>query len=153
MKVIIDIDENYKESKVIIKCQSFSDEIALLQKNINQILSESATFELYKDNKVFYMDVEEILFFETNGDVVKAHTADDIFNTKYRLYELEKILPWTFCRVSKSAILNIKKNYAITKNITASSEVEFKNSYKHVFVSRGYYKPLKSKIDEMRNIK
>ena len=97
--------------------------------------------------------MQEILFFETSSDIVKAHTEDDIFNTKYRLYELEKILPWTFCRISKSAILNIKKIYAITKNITASSEVEFKNSYKHVFVSRGYYKPLKSKIDEMRNLK
>lgn len=153
MKVVIDIDENCLESKVIIKCQSLNDEVALLQKNINEFLYERTKFELYKGNKVFYIDVQEILFFETSSDIVKAHTEDDIFNTKYRLYELEKILPWTFCRISKSAILNIKKIYAITKNITASSEVEFKNSYKHVFVSRGYYKPLKSKIDEMRNLK
>ena len=151
MKVIIDIDENCIENQVIIKCQSFSDEIAVLQKSINNSLSEDIKFELYKDNKNFYIDATDILFFETDCDVVKAHTKDDIFETKYRLYELEKILPWTFCRISKSAILNVKKVYAITKNITASSEVEFKDSYKHVFVSRGYYKPLKNKIDEMRN--
>ena len=36
MKVVIDIDENCLESKVIIKCQSLNDEVALLQKNINE---------------------------------------------------------------------------------------------------------------------
>ena len=46
---------------------------------------------------------------------------------------------------------NIQKVYAITKNITSSSEIEFKDSHKHVFVSRGYFKPLKSKLDEIRS--
>ena len=41
MKVIIDIDENCIEDQVIIKCQYFSDEIALLQKSINNSLSEA----------------------------------------------------------------------------------------------------------------
>ena len=42
--------------------------------------------------------------------------------------------------------------YSITKNITASSKIEFKNTHKNIFVSRGYFKPLKNKIDEIRSI-
>ncbi len=151
MKVIIDIDENCIENQVIIKCSKFDENIAMLQRNISNSLSENIKLELHKDQKDYYIDIEDILFFQTEGDMVKAHTRDDIFDTGYRLYELEKILPWTYCRISKSAILNVKKVYAITKNITASSEIEFKDSHKHVFVSRGYFKPLKSKLDEIRS--
>ena len=91
------------------------------------------------------------MFFETESDVIKAHTRNNIFETKSRLYELENILPYYFCRISKSAIVNVKEIYSITKNITASSKIEFKDTHKHIFVSRGYFKPLKNKIDEIRS--
>lgn len=84
--------------------------------------------------------------------MVKAHTRDEIFMTKNRLYELEQILPYYFCRISKSAIVNVKEIYSISKNITASSKIEFKDTYKYVFVSRGYFKPLKNKIEEIRSV-
>jgi len=94
----------------------------------------------------------EILFFETDNNQVMAHTANEIFLTGSKLYELEKILPWYFSRISKSAILNVKKVYAITRNLTASSLIEFEGTPKHVYVSRVYYKPLKEKLEEMRNM-
>ena len=96
MKVIIDIDENCIENQVIIKCSKFDEKIAMLQRNISNSLSENIKLELYKDQKDYYIDIEDILFFQTEGDMVKAHTRDDIFDTGYRLYELEKILPWTY---------------------------------------------------------
>ena len=104
---------------------------------------------------IFYMPTfreSEILFFETDNNQVMAHTANEIFLTGSKLYELEKILPWYFSRISKSAILNVKKVYAITRNLTASSLIEFEGTPKHVYVSRAYYKPLKEKLEEMRNM-
>ena len=62
--------------------------------------------------------------FETEEKVVYAHTKDDMFQVKYRLYELEEILPGYFMRISKSTILNAKKydlhsesrvNYSVIK--------------------------------------
>ena len=60
------------------------------------------------------------------------------------------MLPGFFMRVSKSTILNINGIYAITKNITASSIVQFERSHKQVFVSRNYYKALKQRLEEKR---
>ena len=62
-------------------------------------------------------------------------------------------MPWYFRRISKSAILNVKKVYSITRNITSSSLVEFQNTPKQIYVSRAYLKPLLSQIEEMRGIK
>ena len=50
----------------------------------------------------------------------------------------------------KSTILNINHIYSITRNITSSSLVEFKNTHKKVYVSRSYYKVLKLKLSEKR---
>ena len=77
-----------------------------------------------------------------------VHTANQVYGTKYRLYELEELLPGNFIRISKSAILNAGKVRAIHKNITGASEVEFVGSGKKVFVSRNYFKVLMEKLEE-----
>ena len=82
--------------------------------------------------------------------MVAVHTKGQIYETKLRLYELEEMLPGMFMRVSKSTILNTTKIRAIHKNITGASEVEFIGSNKLAFVSRNYFKPLMSKIEEKR---
>ena len=136
MKITVDVDENYIENEVVIKCSEINEEIINLQKILSTRNAINTKIELYKNNVEFYEALENIIFFET----------------KSRLYELEQILPCYFCRISKSAIVNVKEIYSITKNITASSKIEFKNTHKNIFVSRGYFKPLKNKIDEIRSI-
>ena len=151
MKITVDIDKNSIENEVIIKCSEINEEIINLQKLLSSNNASNAKIELYKNEIEFYESIENIIFFETEDDVVKAHTREDIFSTKNRLYELEQILPNYFCRISKSAIVNAKEIYSITKNITASSKIEFRDTHKHIYVSRGYFKPLKSKIEEIRS--
>lgn len=102
------------------------------------------------DNVEYYISLAEILFFETEDPNISAHTGDDIYQVKYKLYELEEILPNNFMRISKSTILNINHIYSITRNLTSSSIVEFQNTHKQVYVSRHYYKPLKFKLLEKR---
>lgn len=38
---------------------------------------------------------------ETDGNAIQVHTRDDIYQTRYKLYELEELLPGQFMRVSK----------------------------------------------------
>ena len=98
----------------------------------------------------FYMPLNEVLFMETDGNAIQVHTRDDIYQTRYKLYELEELLPGQFMRVSKSAILNTSHVYSITKNLSSLSVVQFRNTHKQVYVSRMYYKPLKCKLEEKR---
>lgn len=97
------------------------------------------------------IELEDILFFETESNGVNAHTRDDIYQVKYRLYELEEILPVHFLRISKSAIINVKEVYSLSKsNLSTTSVAAFSGSYKQVFVSRHYVRQLKEKLTEMR---
>ncbi len=148
MKIRIDLDESLEEEEVVIHCKDINAQILAIQKSVSDIIGRAQNFVLYQGEKEFYVPVDQILFFETSGDGISAHTKDNMFQTKYRLYELEEILPGNFIRVSKSTILNTEKIYSLTRNITSTSLVQFDDSVKEVYVSRYYYKALKIKLEE-----
>lgn len=150
MKIRIEIDENLTEDEVIIHCQSLTEEVAKIQKAVSEVINASQKLVFYKGTTEYYLTLDEILFFETAENGIHAHTKEDIYQTKYKLYELEDILPGFFMRVSKSAILNTHHIYSINRNLTASSVVAFSGTHKQVYVSRYYYKPLTSKLEEKR---
>ncbi|MBQ7128967.1 MAG: LytTR family transcriptional regulator [Clostridia bacterium] len=148
MKLRIEIDENF-DDEVIIRCKSLTDEIKLLQDVIGNAVDKDARLVFTLNDTEYYINRNDILFFETVENKTAAHTADKIFYTNYKLYELEEVLPKSFMRISKSSIINCKKVSAITKNITGASEVLFKDSPKKVYVSRMYFKLFKQRVEEM----
>ena len=151
MKIRLELDGSITEEEIVIRCADLSEEVQLIQKTLAELAAKRQRFVFYKGDTEYYLSLEEILFFETEGKVIYAHTVDAMYQVKDRLYELEEFLPGYFMRISKSTILNTNKVYSIQRNLTASSVVEFQNTHKQVFVSRHYYKPLKEKLEERRN--
>lgn len=150
MRIRIEVDEQIQENEIIVRCNELNEDIRNIQKALSDILSKKKQITFYKENTEYFIPLDDILFFETEESNISAHTINDVYGVKYKLYELEEILPRNFLRVSKSTILNINHIYSITRNLTSASIVEFKHTYKKVFVSRHYYKPLKFKLEEKR---
>jgi len=148
MKMKIEIDETLVEEEVIIRCKEFNNRIADLQSMIVGASGQSNKLSFEKDGKEIFIPVEKVLFFETEDKKVYVHTTDEVYQSKYKLYELEELLPYYFLRVSKSTILNTKQIYSISWNITSSSVVEFAGTHKKVYVSRTYYKVLKERLSD-----
>lgn len=148
MKIRIEIDERLESDEVIIRCQKLNDEVSRVQKAVSEVISEQSRIVFYKGEAEYYFPLEKILFFETEEDGISAHTTSDIYKIKYRLYELEELLPGYFLRISKSAILNTRKIFAIDRNLSSASTVSFQNTHKQVYVSRRYLKPLRDRLEE-----
>lgn len=146
MRVRIEIEENLAEDEVVIRCGGLSESVVNLQ---NYILKQGGKrcLTLTDRNTDFFIPMQDIYFFETEGREIRAHTADRIFSCNYKLYELEDILPGSFMRISKSTIANLDYIYSITRNLTASSIVEFAGSKKKALVSRNYYKLLLERLE------
>ena len=153
MKIKIEIDEALAEEEIVIRCKSLNEDVISIQKRITDAVNSRMQLEVSKGEKEYYLIIDEILFFETDGSGVVVHTATQMYEIKHKLYELEDLLPGNFIRVSKSSILNSAKVRAIHKNITGASEVEFTGSNKKVFVSRNYFKLLMAKLEEKRLMK
>ena len=146
MKIRVEVEPDLKDTEVVIRCNEVNETVIQLQNLINQAEKEKKRIVFYKDDTEFFIPLSNVLFFETSGEQVWAHTADEEFLVKYKLYELENMLPEMFMRVLKSTILNTAKIYSILRNLTAASKIEFYQSKKTVFVSRFYYKELKNKL-------
>ena len=146
MKLRIELTDGTTEDEVIIRCGRVDDTIQKLQE---YILSRNApTLTFYKGTQEYYLPLDEILFFETDSEQTFAHTANDAFKVKHRLYELEEMLPRIFVRAAKGTIVNTQRIYAINRNLTSSSQIRFSGTHKQIYVSRHYYKSLKEKMNE-----
>lgn len=150
MKIRIEEDQSITENEIVIRCKVLDSDVKSIEEAILAILAKTEPIVFYKDEMQYYMELDNVLFFETDQNTITAHTKDDVYKVKYKLYELEDLLPNSFIRISKSTILNINKIYSISRNLTSSSIIEFQNTHKKAYVSRHYYKQLNLRLLEGR---
>ncbi|QZT29439.1 LytTR family transcriptional regulator [Streptococcus suis] len=148
MKVRIEFDDNLEQVEVVIRASHLGPEIEQIQQALQQLSRPSLVF--YKGSSEYFLSIGEVLFFETDGTKIFAHTSDDAYEVKMKLYELEEYLPIYFCRVVKSTIVNSKAVYSLDKSFSGTSRISFYKTHKEVHVSRHYYHLLKEKLQEMR---
>ncbi len=150
MRVKIELVSGLPEAEVLIRCGQLDESIVMLQNFIMEQGDGKRCLPLSCGDTEYYVPIEQIYFFETEGRDIYAHTADQLFECPYKLYELEELLPGGFMRISKSTIANLDYIYSITRNLTASSVAEFLGSRKSVMVSRSYYKAVLERLRERR---
>ncbi len=148
MKVRLEIVEDIEEDEVVIRCREINGRIQRIQKMVSEEASGTLQMTFYKGSQEFYFPLKNIAFFETEDNNVHAHTRTDTYRIKYRLYELEELLPRSFVQVSKSAIVNVEQILMVNRNLTSSSLIQFYKSHKQLYVSRRYYKNLNERLNE-----
>lgn len=148
MKIKLDINDSVDEIEISLKAKEYSDEVKALHEKLLNYKNDDNSLLLYDDNKEYLIAIKDIIFFETEGDKVYAHTTKYSYFCKSRLYELLDVLPHSFIRISKSTIINIHHLLSIERKFTSSSLIQFNNTHKEVYVSRRYYNNLKEQLLE-----
>ena len=150
MRVKIETVSGLSETEVTIRCGQLDENVIMLQNYIMEQDNAKRCLSFSRGGTEYYVPIKEIYFFETEGKEIYAHTAEQLFECPYKLYELEELLPGGFMRISKSTIANLDYIYSITRNLTAASVAEFQGSNKSVMVSRSYYKAVLERLRERR---
>lgn len=149
MKIKTEICDGGDE-EIIIRCRSKTDQIKNIEAILENLIVSDREMALHLSGAEYYVPIKDILFFEAYDGKVYAHTKDRMFTAGYKLFELDNILPSSFVRISKSAIANIMLISSLRRELVGNGEITFKSCDKKTYFSRGYYKILKDKIDEMR---
>lgn len=148
MKIKLNIDPDASGTEITITAPAMNDNITRLYKMLqNSDLPNQLAAS--KNNTSYYLNIDDILFFETDSKIVMAHTIDQAYQVKYKLYELEELLSGKFLRISKSTIINLDQVYSITRSIS-NCKIQFQQSYKTVYASRHYYRDLRDRLDERK---
>lgn len=148
VRVIIEYTPKDTEEEIVIRCHSLDENARKLCAEVEKLVKSKPAIVFYKKQAEYYLPTGQILFFQSEGETVYAHTAEDVFTVRYRLYELEAILPPEFLRISKSAIANTARILSVSRNLTEAAPVQFLHTHKSVYVSRLYFKALKQKLRE-----
>ena len=143
MKIIIEAPGPDEEDSVIVRCASPD------QRLISMLLSfQTANTELtgYLDDKIVRLDYQDVYYFEANENRVFAYYQSEVYEVKYKLYELEELFsPMDFVRCSKSMIVNMEKIEYLSPLFSGKLEAHLKNGEK-VVISRQYVHSLKVKL-------
>ncbi|HGJ6707445.1 TPA: LytTR family DNA-binding domain-containing protein [Streptococcus pneumoniae] len=127
MKLRIEIDGNLEETEIVIKTPTLTDEIADLQRLLQESKAPRLTF--YKGTGEYYLDLSEILFFETEGSKIYAHNQKEAYEVRLKLY---------------------RQIYSVDKSFSGTGTISFYQTHKEVHVSRHYQSLLKENLRNMR---
>ena len=137
----IEIRKHLEEkTKVIIACKEVTNDIQKLQSYIrafdNRILTK-------KEDEMVFVEMSDILYFETVDNRTFLYTKDQVVEVKQRLYELEtRLSEEDFFRCSKSIVVNINKIKNLKPQIDRTIMVTMCNGEK-LTISRRYVKAFK----------
>ena len=103
-----EIDEN--EIELIIKAKEHNEKVSAIIDGVQKISKDTSIIIAEKDNKVYILNVDEIIKFYTKEQYTYCIYNNEIYRVKKRLYELEETLKNKyFLRISNSCIINVKQ--------------------------------------------
>ena len=152
MRIKITIDETGEidgsennEIEIYIKCGKITEEIESVVAQL-RLLGKQKTVTGNYNGEIYFLDYKDVIYFDTADRKTFIYTADKIYETPLKLYQLEETLKGTsFIRSGKSMILNIRKINSISHTFSGKMIATLANGEK-AEISRSYVPLLKEKL-------
>ena len=143
MSLKIEIQEGFDGIEVIIKCPKVTDKVRKIESLLH---GYEQRLSCGKNGATHLVDKQDILYFESVDKRCFVYTAEDVYETSLKLYEIEEMLSEAgFLRSAKSQILNILKIKSLCPDFGGRIEVIMNNG-ERLIVSRQYAKLLKERL-------
>lgn len=147
MQINIEIQADTEDPVITIKCKEkdvFIDKLIAALKIIDRQI-----MVLYEGNMTS-LNLEEILYIESVDRKCFVYTADRIYESYSKLYELEQQLEqYMFVRINKSCVINLKKIDSIKTYFDRRLLVTMSNN-EQLIVSRMYAEKIKELLGVKR---
>ena len=143
MKIIIEQIGPEEEEQIVVRCRNLDDSIVALAKELKRRRDKLTV----KDGeRILQVDPSEVYYFEAVDNKVFLYTKEKVYETKWKLYELEEQFGHAnFIRVSKSVIMNLSKVDSFHPDFNGRYEALMKNN-ERVLISRQYVPELKNRL-------
>ena len=143
MKITILDCADGEEEEIIVRCRQLDESLLKL---FYTLKAGKDKITVSKEEKIYQLPLSQVYYFEAVDGHVFAYVEKNVYDTKFRLYELEERLRQTdFFRASKSTIINLSKVRNIGPDFNGRFEVYMKNG-EQLIVSRQYVPELKKKL-------
>ena len=143
MKITIQDIAPGEEEEIIVRCRNLDE--ALLRV-IHEIKTRRGKFTVSDKDKIRQVDAGDVYYFEAVDNKVFLYLEQDVFEVRYKLYEIEAEYENTdFFRASKSVIINLAKVRQFAPEFGSRFEAQMMNGEK-LIISRQYVPALKKRL-------
>lgn len=143
MKVEICVDENATDLTISVTCKQLTPEVEKILATL-RMMNQQLTAR--KDSEIHLLDIAEVIYIESVERKCFIYTADEMYESDFRLYELEQQLEeYGFFRVSKSFLIHLQKIQSLRADINRKLRVTMSNG-EQIIASRQYADKLKKRL-------
>lgn len=143
MKITIQDLPAGEEEEIILRCRKVDNRLMRL---ISAFKAGQEKITAFREGAWSQLDPGDIYYFESVDNKIFAYLEQEVYETRFKLYELEERLAWSdFFRASKSTIINLSKIKRLSPAFNGRFEAELKNG-EHLVISRQYVPGLKEKL-------
>ena len=139
------IEKVGKESEelVLIRCRAVTEEVREIESFVK---SRQGCLTGVAEQKRYEIAVTDVCYIESVDGKTFLYTGDQVYETAYRLYELEELLKAKqFLRISKPMLVNLMKIQSIQPAFNGRF-LAILSSGEKVIISRSYVKALKAAL-------
>lgn len=143
MRVTVEEYPELEQAEVTIRCPRLDAQLSRL---VELLRLSDARLTGEKDGETCILDGADVLYIDTVDRGTFLYTADGVYQTHLRLYELEEQLtPRDFIRVSKSAIVNFDQVRSLRPDFGGRMRLTMSNG-EVVVANRQYVPAIKAKL-------
>jgi DNA-binding LytR/AlgR family response regulator len=129
--------------QVLIRCRAVTEEVREIEAFVK---SRQGRLSGVRDAKQYEVAISDLYYIESVDGKTFLYTKEQVYETSYRVYELESLLKSkAFLRISKSMLLNLMKIRAIRPALNGRFSAVLQTG-EEVIISRSYVKDLKSAL-------
>lgn len=143
MKIEVFVDEKATDLNISVTCKQLTPDIEKILATL-RMMNHQLTAK--KNEETYLLDIAQIIYIESVDRKCYIYTSDEIYESDFRLYELEQRLEeYGFFRVSKSFLVHLQKVQSLKAEINRKIRITMSNG-EQIIASRQYADELKKKL-------
>lgn len=143
MKIEIIVDEKAEDLNISVTCKQLTADVEKILATL-RMMNHQLTVK--KDGETYLLDVAQIIYIESVDRKCFIYTSDEVYESEFRLYELEQRLEeFGFFRVSKAFLIHLQNIQSLKADLNRKIRVTMQNG-EQIMASRQYADALKKRL-------
>lgn len=143
MKIEVFVDEKAEDLNISVTCRQLTPDV---EKILAALRMMNHQLTVKKDAEIYLLDTAQVIYIESVNRKCFIYTADEIYESDFRLYELEQQLKeYGFFRVSKSFLIHLQNIQSLKADINRKIRITMSNG-EQIIASRQYADALKKRL-------
>lgn len=146
MKIEIIVDEEAADLKISVTCRQLTPDVEKMLATL-RMMNQQLTAK--KGDEIHLLDIAQIIYIESVDRSCFIYTSEEVYESGFRLYELERQLEeYGFFRVSKSFLIHLQRIQSLKADINRRIRITMSNG-EQIIASRQYADALKKRLGVM----